>query len=234
MCGRYSLISPGELVAEVFGLESAPELEPRYNVAPTQEAAVVRRQSPRDARALERPEDAGRRRLDLLRWGLIPHWANDPGIGNRMINARSESVADKPSFRDSFRSRRCLVVADGYYEWRAEEDGKQPYRFRRPDGRPLAFAGLWDRWWQTPPQPVDSFTILTAAAAPTVAPYHHRMPVLLPPESWETWLDPAVGDPAALQPLLGAAPPELTVDRVGRAVNDPGNDGPECIRPLSG
>lgn len=233
MCGRYSLTSPGELVAELFGLDDAPQLEPRYNVAPTQEAAVVRVLSPKDAEAVGRPKDAGRRTLGLLHWGLIPYWADDPGIGNRMINARAESAADKPAFRKSYERRRCLVPVDGFYEWRKEEDGKQPYRIRRDDGAPFALAGLWDRWWQAPGEPVDSFTILTVRAAPGILRIHDRMPAVLPASAFGAWLDPAGGDRHSLEDLLRPRDEGLTADRVSKTVNNPRNDVPECVEPLA-
>ena len=141
MCGRYTLSSPADLIADLFGLTEMPELALRFNIAPTQEAPVVRVR--REAGV---PGTAGRRRLDLLRWGLIPFWADDPRIGNRMINARAESIATKPAFRRSYEKRRCLVVTDGFYEWqKVGGGGKQPYRIHRRDDRPFAFAGLWDR-----------------------------------------------------------------------------------------
>lgn len=233
MCGRYSLTSPGELVAELFGLDDVPELEPRYNVAPTQEAAVVRVLSEKDAAAAGRPGDAGRRTLGLLHWGLIPSWADDPGIGNRMINARAETAADKPAFRGAFERRRCLVATDGFYEWRKEGGGKQPYRIRREDRAPFALAGLWDRWWQAPGQPVDSFTILTVDAAPGIARIHDRMPAVLPAAAFDAWLDPAGHDRERLAGLLRPRDEGLTADRVSKTVNNPRNDVPECIEPLA-
>lgn len=233
MCGRYSLTSPGELVAEVFGLDAAPELAPRYNIAPTQEAAVVRVLTPRDARHLDRDADAGRRTLDLLHWGLIPAWAEDPGIGNRMINARAESAAEKPAFRKSFEGRRCLVATDGFYEWMKEDGGKQPYRIHRGDDRPFALAGLWDRWWQAPRQPVDSFTILTVDAAPAIARIHHRMPAILPADAFDAWLDPSLHDRPALEALLRPHAEALEAYPVSKVVNAPANDVPECLQPLA-
>jgi len=148
MCGRYTLTTPGETVAELVELDEAPRLAPRYNIAPTQESAVVRLA-------------AGRRSLLSLRWGLVPYWAAEPGIGNRMINARSETAAEKPAFRSSMRRRRCLVPADGFFEWRRTAAGKQPYLIRLAGGGPFTFAGLWDRWVPHDGEPIESFTILT-------------------------------------------------------------------------
>ncbi len=220
MCGRYTLSTPGELVAELCGLEVAPRLEPRYNIAPTQEAAVVRRLG-------------GRRRLDLLRWGLVPYWARDPGIGNRLINARSESAADKPSFRDSFKRRRCLVPADGFFEWRKSSAGKQPYLVRLRDGAPFAFAGLWDRWVPHDGEPVESFTILTTAPNPLVAELHDRMPVILPPAGFESWLAGETPQRRLAQLLTAYPAGEMESYPVSDVVNRPANDTPRCVEPLA-
>ena len=221
-CGRYTLASPGELVAELLELETAPALTPRYNIAPTQESAVLR------------VRDGGRR-LDALRWGLVPYWAAEPGIGNRLINARSETAGEKPSFRDSLRRRRCLVAADGFYEWRRHGRAKQPWLIRRPDGLPFAFAGLWDRWVPHDGEVIESFTILTTRPNELLAPLHDRMPVILPPREHARWLDPAERAPERLAPLLGPLPSgELEAFPVGTLVNSPANDEPRCVEPLPG
>jgi putative SOS response-associated peptidase YedK len=228
MCGRYTLSTPAEVIAELFELDEVPALEPRYNIAPTQEAPVVR---------LDPRGPTPRRRLHLLRWGLVPWWADDPTIGNRMINARAESAAEKRAFADHLRRHRCLVVADGFYEWRKEEGGKQPYWIHRPDGRPFAFAGLWSRWRPRDEpaggEKLDTFTILTVDAAPAVRPLHDRMPAILDPADWSAWLDPARDDPAAAQALLARADGGLTLRRVGRRVNKPDHDAPDCIEALA-
>jgi putative SOS response-associated peptidase YedK len=221
MCGRYTLTSSPATVATVFDLDVVPDYLPRYNVCPTQEAPVVRVLEP----------GAGRR-LDLVRWGLVPFWADDPSIGNRMINARAETAADKPAFRDAFRRRRCLVVSDGFYEWKKEAAGKQPYWIHRPDGRPFAYAGLWSRWDKAG-EPLDTFTILTRDAHPDVAAVHDRMPVVLERDAWTPWLDPSLGDKEALGDLLrrstGAG---LAMRRVSRRVNSPANDVPEVLEEM--
>jgi putative SOS response-associated peptidase YedK len=218
MCGRYTLTSSPETVAALFDLDVVPDYLPRYNVCPTQDAPVVRVLEP----------GAGRR-LDLVRWGLVPFWADDPSIGNRMINARAETAADKPAFRDAFRRRRCLVVSDGFYEWRKEAGGKQPYWIHRPDGQPFAYAGLWSRWDKRG-EPLDTFTILTREAHPAVASIHDRMPVVLERGAWAPWLDPSLGEKEALRDLLrrstGAG---LAMRRVSRRVNSPANDVPEVL-----
>jgi putative SOS response-associated peptidase YedK len=239
MCGRYTLSSPADLIADLFGLVEVPELAPRYNIAPTQEAPVVRvLDEPVKGGAGEGAE-AGRRRLDLLRWGLVPFWADDPKIGNRMINARAESVATKPAFRQSFQKRRCLVVADGFYEWMKVPGGKQPYRLHRRDDKPFAFAGLWDRWFDRAgggggdAPPLDTFTILTTDALPEIAAIHHRMPVILDPADFDLWLDPAVADRQRLEPLLTPRGGDLLeAYPVSKLVNSPANDRPECVAPV--
>src|SRR5262245_35107324 len=175
MCGRFTLATSRAQLADLFRLAGGPELPLRYNIAPTQPVPVVRAAG--DGRALA-----------LARWGLIPRWATDPAIGNRLINARSETVAEKPSFRDAFRKRRCLIPATGFYEWAKTAGGKQPYHFRLLDGRPFAFAGLWERW-DRGGEPVESCTILTTAANAVVRPVHERMPVILPAEAFAAWLD---------------------------------------------
>jgi putative SOS response-associated peptidase YedK len=222
MCGRYTLSSPTDLLADLLELSSVPELAPRYNIAPTQEAAVVRGGG-----------ETGVRSLDLLRWGLIPFWAKDSGIGSRMINARAETVAEKPSYRASFKRQRCLVPADGFYEWQATGGRKQPFYFRFEGGGPFALAGLWDRWEKGEGEPVETFTILTTEPNEIVAPVHQRMPVILDHEGMAIWLDPAIEDPEQLTQLLGPFPAAgMEAYPVSTYVNSPGNDTPRCIEPL--
>jgi len=184
MCGRYLLRSPVDALRRAFGFVETPNLAPRYNIAPTQAAPAVR----------QRREPAGERTIQLLRWGLVPSWAKDLTIGARLINARAESLAEKPSFRSAFRKRRCLVPADGFYEWRAEGKRKQPYLIARRDEAPFAFAGLWERWTPkekgTGPEFIDSFTIVTTDANALLKPLHERMPVILAPSDYSRWLDP--------------------------------------------
>ena len=223
MCGRFILTRPGEVIAEVFGLEAVPRIEPRYNIAPTQPIAIAR------AAAAGR----GRRELAHVHWGLIPPWARDPSIGSRTINARAETVATKPSFRAAFRRRRCLVPADGWYEWKREDDGsRQPWLVRAADERLLAFAGLWERWSGPHGEEIESGTILTCPPLPAIRDLHDRMPLVLSPSAWPAWLDPAIDDPSRLADLL-VPDPGLPVTRypVSRRVNNPRNEGPENIRP---
>lgn len=221
MCGRFTLRSPAADVARYFDLAEIPLLEPRYNIAPTQAVAVVRA----DATA--------RRRLDRLVWGLVPSWASDPAIGTRLINARAETVADKPAFRQAFRQRRCLVVADGFYEWQGAGRQKQPYYLTAAGGGPFALAGLWEQW-QRDGQTIGSCTIITTAANDCVQQVHDRMPVILAPDAWPRWLDPGVNEPEWVQPLLKPCPAEtLVAFPVSTAVNRATHDQSDCIEPLS-
>jgi len=223
MCGRYTLSSPSDDIALLFDLQELIPIPPRYNLAPTQEAAVVRVAAPGEPR-----------RLDFLKWGLIPYWAKEAAIGNRMINARAESVAEKPAYKFSFKKKRCLIPADGFYEWRPEGKLKQPYLIRRKDRKPFAFAGLWSTWKDPErEQPVETFTILTTDANDFLRPLHDRMPVILQKDEFDLWLDPKIEDAARLQPLLDPAPGDgwETVP-VSRAVNSPAHDAPDCIEPL--
>ncbi len=238
MCGRFTLSVNPEAVALAFDLDAIPDLAPRYNIAPTQTAAVVRLSLGDEARVLE-----------LMRWGLVPFWAKDPKIGNRMINARAETAASKPSFRTAFKSRRCLVPADGFYEWRREQaDGpKQPYRICLKDGGPFAMAGLWESWRPKDESGGDdkdeaggsaeelrTFTILTTIPNDLVSEIHDRMPVILGPSEYDAWLDPEVEGGDDLDGLLDAFPADrMTIYPVSTLVNSPRNDVPECIARLS-
>jgi len=211
MCGRYTLRANPKLVAEEFGLFDTPDLSPRFNIAPTQSVPVVR---------LLPGEE--RRHLVFLRWGLIPSWADDIAIGNRSINARSETAASKPTFRKAFRSRRCLIVADGFYEWLKTGKHKQPYCIQLKSQRPFAMAGLWEQWHKQD-QPIESCTILTTDANELVAPIHDRMPVILRPEDYAAWLDPACQDVDKLQLMLKPfAAGLMTLEPVG----DPASRAP--------
>lgn len=220
MCGRFTQAQIAELDREIFKLLEMPALEPRYNIAPTQDAGVIR----------QRPN--GERVMHLLRWGLIPAWAKDPAIGNRMINARAETATTKPAFEKPFRRQRCVVPVDGFYEWKKTKEGKQPFYICRRDGGPLAFAGLWDRWQGPSDDAVDSFTILTTTPNALVAPIHNRMPVILASHTIDDWLDTARRDVEQLQELLRPYPEEeMTAYPVSRYVNKPSNEGPECVTP---
>ncbi len=225
MCGRYSLKTPADALAGHFQLTKSPPLSPRYNIAPSQPIAIVRIHAP-----------TARRECVLVRWGLIPSWAKDPGIGNKMINARAETVSEKPSFREALARSRCLVPADGYYEWQREGrmgQRKQPFYIRLQDGRPFAFAGLWDRWTGPDGTAVETCTILTTEPNGSLKEIHDRMPVILDPKDYDQWLDPSIRQAQLLQPLLRPFPPEsMTAYPVSLRVNDPGHDDVACIAPL--
>lgn len=223
VCGRFTLSSAPDLLARHFDLERAPELAPRFNIAPTQAIATVCA-----------PVAGGRRQLLLRRWGLIPRWAKDPSIGSRMINARAETVAEKPAFREAFRLRRCLVPADGFYEWAAGSSPRQPYHIRLADGSPFAMAGLWERWAPPGGEAIESCTLITTRANERLAGVHDRMPVILEPESYGPWLDPELREAGPLLPLLRPLSGErITLGAVSRRVNDPRCDDASCAEPLA-
>ena len=220
MCGRFTLRTRTAALAEQFGGEPPAELGLRYNIAPTQSVAIIR----------ILPEVAGRH-WQMVRWGLVPSWAKDASIGNRMINARAETIADKPSFRTAFRRRRCLIPADGYFEWQKTDSGKQPFYLHLDDDRPFAMAGLWESWVNpAASQPLQTCTIITTQANQVTQPIHDRMPVILSPADHDLWLDPQFQDAnrlaALLRPFEG---PELRADPVETYVNSPRNDDPRCI-----
>jgi len=223
LCGRYSLTTAPEALRRLFEFTNLPNLAPRYNIAPTQQTPVVRPAS-----------DSEGRELVMLRWGLIPAWAKDASFGARTINARADTVASKPSFRDAFAARRCLVPADGFYEWRTEDGRKQPFRIGMKGGAPFAFAGLWERW--TPPEggeTIESVTIITTDANDKLRPIHGRMPVILDPADYGAWLDRAP-EGAEAERMLGPYPAEpMAFYRVGTRVNNVRNDDPTCIEPLA-
>jgi putative SOS response-associated peptidase YedK len=227
MCGRFVSTSPPDELAAYFGATASPEasLEPNYNVAPTQDVLAV-------------VEDEGERHLDAFFWGLVPSWAKDVKIGSRMINARAETLAEKSAFKKSFETRRCLVPADGFYEWKKLGGGskpkKQPMFITAADGQPLAFAGLWSVWRgpAKDQEPLRSLTIVTTAANRVMASIHDRMPVILPEERWPTWLDRDNDDLDALGRLLvPAADDLLTLTPVSTLVNNVRNNGPELLEP---
>ncbi len=226
MCGRYSLTTPADTLAKHFQLTKSPSLSPRFNIAPSQPIAVVRISAPRHERECVQ-----------VRWGLIPAWAKDPGIGNKMINARAETVAEKLAFRGALARSRCLVPADGYYEWQREGrmgQRKQPFYIRLRNGHPFAFAGLWERWAGPDGTIVESCAILTTEPNESLKDIHERMPVILAQADYDQWLDPAIRQAQLLQPLLRPYPPEgMTAYAVNLRVNDPSHDDAGCIEPLT-
>lgn len=222
MCGRFALIAPGEQVAETFDLTDVPTLAPRYNIAPTQPVAVVRLHP-----------GTGERELTHVHWGLIPSWAKDPGMGSRMINARAETVAEKPAYRNAFRYRRCLIPASGFYEWQQQNGGKQPYYIHTSQGQILALAGLWEHWQSGDGSEIESCTILTTQPNQRVGQFHNRMPVILQPEDFAVWLKSDGMHTDELHHLLRPAAEDLLdAHPVTRYVNRPTNEGPECIESL--
>jgi putative SOS response-associated peptidase YedK len=221
MCGRFTLRTPASELVEIFRLVRSMEVSPRYNIAPTQPVAAVR----------ERP--TGRREMIPLHWGLVPWWSKDRHGAARMINARSETVATRPAFRNLFRSHRCLIPADGFYEWQKTAGrSKQPYFISLRDGRPFAFAGLWDRWQGADSSVLESCTILTTDTNDLLRELHDRMPVILNSEDYDRWLSPESGDPEQPNALLAPYPSErMQLWPVSTVVNNARNDAPDCIRP---
>ena len=215
MCGRFAFYSPSEATAALFGASGSIDLKPRYNIAPTQDIAAIR------------DTDDGRE-LTTFRWGLVPFWAKDPSIGNRMINARAETVAEKPAFRAAFRRRRCLVLADGFYEWRKEGAGKTPYLISLASGEPFALAGLWEHWQaKESDESINSATLITTEANSFMQQLHHRMPMVLVPATAERWL---AGDDDVLDEVARAGP-RLRAWPVDRRVNNARNEGDDLIKP---
>ncbi len=216
MCGRYSLTTPVDDLVEVFEVPPVTfDYGPRYNIAPTQDVPVV-------------ASDRRGTRLGLLRWGLVPFWADDPSVGSRMINARGESLLERPAFKEAAVSRRCLVPADGFYEWAVEGGRKVPYWIHSPDGEPMGFAGIWERWHPGGPEAVYSMAIITVDANDRIRHLHDRMPAIVPAADRKTWLDaetPAADALSLLKPYEGA----LDAYPVSTLVNSPANDEPACV-----
>ena len=221
MCGRYASTLPPEAMRALFGYLEQPNFPPRYNIAPTQPVAIVR--------LVE-----GRRQFALVRWGLIPAWVKDPRAFSLLINARGESAAEKPAFRNAMKYRRCLVPADGFYEWKREGEKKRPYFVRRRDGGPIAFAGLWENWMGPNGEEVETAAIVTTAASRSIAHIHDRMPVIVPPEAFDFWLDPKVDAQTAAAVLQPAPDASIEAYEVSSAVNRTANDSAVLIGPLRG
>ena len=222
MCGRYPepfhYKDIKKYFAAVAKYEEENDYTPRYNIAPTQLAPIVR-------------EDEDGRFFCLLRWGLVPHWADDPAVGNRMVNARAETLSEKPSYRVPFQKQRCLVPAGGFYEWKKEGSTKQPYLIRRQDQAPIAFAGLWERWDGHGTRiPIETFTIITTQANDLVRPIHERMPLILSPSDFDAWLSPGE---AAAELLRTPKSDELEAVPISTWVNSPAHDDARCMEPLA-
>ncbi len=219
MCGRFTLRTPTETIADLFQDLEIPELTPRYNIAPTQTVSADRMTE-------------GEKQFVALQWGLIPFWANDKKIGNRMINARSESVRDKPAYRAAFKKRRCLILADGFYEWKKTKQGKQPMYIHLKKHLPFCFAGLWEKNNKLD-EPIESCTVITTNANPLLSDIHDRMPVILPSQYYDLWLDPEFKDYDRLADLLQPYPgKDLMAEPVSTKVNKPVYDEPDCIKPV--
>lgn len=222
MCGRFVQYSDPETYAGRYDVERWSSSQPRYNLAPTQPVLAVRRGR------------GGRRELVPLRWGLVPAWSKGPDNRYSMINARAETVTSKPAYRSAVKARRCLIPAEGFYEWRATSGGKQPYFIHRIDDEPFAMAGLWERWSGGENGPIESCTIIVCDANPVIFPIHDRMPVVLERDAFEYWLDPDNRDMAGLTSLLRPAPgSDWNLTTVSKRVNSPGNDGPELLEHIA-
>ncbi len=221
MCGRYTLTSPATTLAASFDIGTIAELAPRYNVAPSQSVPVVRMAA------------TGTREWVEVRWGLIPSWAKDPAIGQRLINARAETAAAKPAFRAAMRRRRCLVPADGFYEWQKRAQGKQPFYIRRRDDAPFAIAGLWEHWQPAGGELIETCTLLTTEPNSLVAPIHNRMPVIVDQAVYAQWLDPTIEKADDLAAILQPYPDnEMVAIPISTRVNNARHDAPDCIEPL--
>ena len=221
MCGRYAITSAPEAIRRLFGYDEQPNFPPRYNVAPTQPVPIVR--------IFE-----GRRQFALVRWGLIPAWVKDPRGFSLLINARGESLGDKPAFRAALRYRRCLFPADGFYEWRREGERARPYYVRPTAGGPMAFAGLWENWMGPNGEEMETAAIVTTRANRMLATIHPRMPAIVPPAAFDLWLDSRSVDAATAAALIGPAPEDmLAFHEVSPAVNSAANDTPDLIAPAT-
>jgi putative SOS response-associated peptidase YedK len=219
VCGRFVTIIPPEILAKIFGLIEVPRVEPRYNVAPTQNIGVVRC-----------CDDSSHNRFDVLKWGLVPSWSKDLSFGSHLINARSETVAEKPTFRHAIKYRRCIVPTSGFFEWDHSGGKKQPYYIHLANHSPMCLAGLWESWKAPDGSELETFTILTTAANNLVEPIHDRMPVILYPDTFNLWLSHNMHNPEQLKPLYTPFPAdEMTAYKVPDLVNNPRFDSPACI-----
>ncbi len=228
MCGRFSVTKTPEAIRAAFNFKNLPNVPPRYNLAPGQSVAAVRL------------SQTGERELTQFYWGLIPHWANDGSMASKMINARAETVFEKPAFREAISRRRCLIPSDGFYEWRQENGKKQAFRIGMKGGALFAIAGLFERWQATQDsrnwskdETVETVTIITIQANDKLRPIHHRMPVIVPPEAYQRWLDPKSNRSEVRHALSTFRSENMAFYRVGNAINNVSNDGPQVIEPLN-
>jgi putative SOS response-associated peptidase YedK len=220
MCGRFTLTTDPKAIQQAFDLDNiSGELQPRYNIAPSQPVAVITNQNPKE--------------LTVVKWGLVPSWSKDPAIGNKMINARSETAAEKPSFRSAFKRRRCLIPADGFFEWTKQGKKKVPMYIHLEDNPVFAFAGLWEVWQSPDGSELQTCTILTTEPNDLIRPLHHRMAVILDPDAYDTWLSPDELPADVLMPLMTSYPQErMRVYEVSTQVNSPANDNPSVLEPF--
>lgn len=255
MCGRFTLRATPQQVAEHFRLLEVPTLTPRYNIGPGQIVGVVRTRHPQSLPPAAGPSPSSEtedtpsagggseppifstgerpREWAWLKWGLIPHWSEDATIANRLINARAETVSAKPAFRSAARYRRCLIPADGFYEWKSTDRGKRPYFVRLRGDRLFALAGLWDQWHSPSGEIFETCTVLTVEPNPLMAQLHNRMPLILPPEAYDEWIDPAITDFEALRRWVRPHPEDdMELIPVSPYVNSVRNEGPRCIEPV--
>ncbi|NEP15595.1 MAG: SOS response-associated peptidase [Leptolyngbya sp. SIO4C1] len=220
MCGRFTQTQSSEAIAAAFQLQTVPQSQPRYNIAPSQPVAAA-------------IQTNHRREYRIFQWGLVPSWAKDPSIGNRLINARAETAAEKPSFRNAFKRRRCLIIADGFYEWQRGKgvQQKQPYYIQLKDRSLFSFAGLWEQWERGDGSYLETCTILTTEPNSLLQPIHNRMPVILPPQTYDTWLDPRLqGGRQVQRLLLPYAADAMQAYPVSTLINNPRNEDPACIK----
>jgi putative SOS response-associated peptidase YedK len=231
MCGRFTQTSSSSEIAKAFNLDSIPAIEPKYNIAPTQQVATILR--PNQKSDCARRSGKANRHFQMLRWGLIPSWAKEKSIGAKLINARAETVAEKPSFKNAFRHSRCLIIADGFYEWKRLENGKQPFYIQQTDCLPFAFAGLWSTWQSPDGEAISTCAIITTEANEIMMPIHDRMPVILNSTDYDLWLDPTIQKPELLKPFLRAIDSnKLKAYPVSTKVNSPRHDSPECLESI--
>ncbi|MGI6454284.1 MAG: SOS response-associated peptidase [bacterium] len=222
MCGRFSLITPVEILKNIFRLNRTIDIQPRYNIAPTQSVPVIRIH-----------QKTGERELVELRWGLVPHWAKDLSIGNKMINAKAETLFEKPSYKKAAQKRRCLIPADGFYEWRKEKKQKIPYYFFNKSQQPLALGGIWERWTSPEGEVVETFSIITTEANSLMQPIHNRMPLILTADEYDHWLDPTIEQPEEIQRCLQSYPTEqMEHYSVSSWVSNVMHEGAKCIQPV--
>jgi putative SOS response-associated peptidase YedK len=220
MCGRLSQATSAEKAQRILDIINSLDMEARYNIAPSQSIAAVRQDSNHN------------NKWAILHWGLIPFWAKEKKIGYKMINAKAETLGQKPAFRNAYKNHRCIIPADGFYEWKKIAGAKQPYYIRNKTEEPLMFAGLWERW-KGEGEEIESCTIITTPANDLIKPLHDRMPAIITKEMWNKWLDPEITDVSQFQVMLAPYPSkQLTAYAVSRMVNTPANDSPECIEPV--